>query len=192
MSEAAARRTLWSRLAILVLVVGLWLVPVPEGLTPQAWHLFALFAAAIAAVVIDALSILVASLGAAAGAVLTGTIPPAAAYAGFANGTIVLIVVAFLVARAVVTCGLGHRIGLAVVSVFGRSTLGLAYSLFLVDAVIAPAFPSNTARSGVLYPLAVSLAETAGAKPEDPCADAWVRSSCTAASPRCASRPRSG
>jgi len=168
MSEAPARRTLWSRLAILVLVVGLWLVPVPEGLTPQAWHLFALFAAAIAAVVIDALSILVASLGAAAGAVLTGTIPPAAAYAGFANGTIVLIVVAFLVARAVVTCGLGHRIGLAVVSVFGRSTLGLAYSLFLVDAVIAPAFPSNTARSGVLYPLAVSLAETAGAKPEDP------------------------
>ncbi len=51
---------------------------------------------------------------------------------------------------------------------FGRSTLGLSYSLFLVDAVIAPAFPSNTARSGVLYPLAVSLAGTAGAVPGDP------------------------
>jgi len=55
-----------------------------------------------------------------------------------------------------------------VVSVFGRSTLGLSYSIFLVDGVIAPAFPSNTARSGVLYPLAFSLAEAAGASPGDP------------------------
>jgi DASS family divalent anion:Na+ symporter len=53
-----------------------------------------------------------------------------------------------------------------VVSVFGRSTLGLSYSIFLVDAVIAPAFPSNTARSGVLYPLAYSVAEAAGVTPE--------------------------
>ena len=57
-------------------------------------------------------------------ALLTGVITPAAAWSGFANGTIVLIVVAFLVARAVVTCGLGERIGHAVVRVFGRSTLG--------------------------------------------------------------------
>ena len=34
--------------------------------------------------------------------------------------------------------------------------------------MIAPAFPSNTARSGVLYSLAVSLAGTAGARPDDP------------------------
>ena len=43
-----------------------------------------------------------------------------------------------------------------------------SYSLFLVDGVIAPAFPSNTARSGVLYPLAFSLAEAAGARPGEP------------------------
>jgi DASS family divalent anion:Na+ symporter len=44
----------------------------------------------------------------------------------------------------------------------------LSYSIFLLDAVIAPAFPSNTARSGVLYPLAFSLADAAGAKPDRP------------------------
>jgi divalent anion:Na+ symporter, DASS family len=54
------------------------------------------------------------------------------------------------------------------VSRFGRSTLGLSYSIFLLDAVIAPAFPSNTARSGVLYPLALSLANAAGATPDNP------------------------
>jgi len=165
---AGAKRTLIARGAILVLLAGLWLVPAPEGLTPQAWRLFAIFASTIAAVVVSALPILTASVLAVAIAVLTSTLPASDAYSGFANGTILLIVVAFLVARAVITSGLGKRIGFAVVSVFGRSTLGLAYSLFVVDAVIAPAFPSNTARSGVLYPLAFSLAEAAGAKPTDP------------------------
>jgi len=137
-------------------------------LTTPAWHLFALFVATIFAVVANALPVLTASLLALAAAVLTGTLAPAKAYSGFANGTILLIVVAFLVARAVVKCGLGERIGHAVVSLFGRSTLGLVYSVFVVDGVIAPAFPSNTARSGVLYPLAASLAEAAGARPGDP------------------------
>jgi DASS family divalent anion:Na+ symporter len=141
---------------------------VPEGLTKPAWHLFAIFIATIVAVVADVLPILTASAVAVAVAVLTGTLPPAKAYAGFANGTILLIVLAFLVARAVVTSGLGQRIGYAVVSIFGRSTLGLSYSVFLVDGVIAPAFPSNTARAGVLYPLAFSLASAAGATPENP------------------------
>jgi DASS family divalent anion:Na+ symporter len=157
-----------ARLATLGLALALWFWPAPEGLAPQAWHLFALFVAAIFAVVVNALPILTASILALAVAVLSGTLAPAEAYAGFANATILLIVVAFLVARAVVKCGLGQRIGHAVVSVFGRSTLGLVYSVFLVDGVIAPAFPSNTARSGVLYPLAFSLAEAAGASPGDP------------------------
>jgi divalent anion:Na+ symporter, DASS family len=162
------RAVLVARLATLALALGLWFWPVPDGLTPQAWHLFAIFVAAIFALVAGAFPVLTASLLALAASVLTGTLAPEAAYSGFANGTILLIVVAFLVARAVVQCGLGQRIGHTVVSLFGRSTLGLVYSVFLVDGVIAPAFPSNTARSGVLYPLTFSLAEAAGARPGDP------------------------
>jgi divalent anion:Na+ symporter, DASS family len=161
------RKKRLSQGAIFALVLGLWFSPVPEGVAPQAWHLFALFIAAIAAVVIDAFPILTASVLALAAAVLTGTLAPARAYSGFANGTILLIVIAFLVARAVVKCGLGARLGNLVVGFFGRSTLGLGYSVFLVDGVIAPAFPSNTARSGVLYPLVLSIAEAVGAKPGD-------------------------
>ena len=133
----------------------------------QAWRLFAIFASAIFSVVAGALPILTASVLAVAIAVLSGILPAADAYAGFGNGTILLIVIAFLVASAVVKSGLGARAGHWIVRGFGRSTLGLSYSIFLLDAVIAPAFPSNTARSGVLYPLALSLAETAGAKPTD-------------------------
>jgi len=162
---AADRKALLARAAVLALALGIWCLPAPEGLVPEAWHLFALFVAAIVSVVIGAFPILTSSVLALAAAVLTGTLPPAKAYSGFANGTILLIVVAFLVARAVVKCGLGERLGHLVVSAFGRSTLGLGYSVFLVDGVIAPAFPSNTARSGVLYPLVLSVAEAAGAKP---------------------------
>jgi DASS family divalent anion:Na+ symporter len=166
-APAAGRNVLLARGAVIALALGIWFSPVPEGLVPAAWHLFALFVAAIVSVVIGAFPILTSSVLALAAAVLTGTLAPAKAYSGFANGTILLIVVAFLVARAVVKCGLGERLGHLVVSAFGRSTLGLGYSIFLVDGVIAPAFPSNTARSGVLYPLVLSVAEAAGAKPGD-------------------------
>ena len=156
------RRTLVAQATTAVLVAAIWWTPPPEGLTLQAWRLFAVFAGAIFAVVVGALPILTASVLAAAMAVLTRLLPAADAYAGFANGTILLIVVAFLVANAVVTCGLGTRAGHLIVSRFGKSTLGLSYSIFALDAIIAPAFPSNTARSGVLYPLASSLAERGG------------------------------
>jgi DASS family divalent anion:Na+ symporter len=61
---------------------------------------------------------------------------------------------------------LGERLGYRAITIFGRSSLGLSYSIFALDAVIAPAFPSNTARSGVLYPFALSVAESAGVTPE--------------------------
>jgi len=150
------------------LTLGIWFTPVPAGLTEPAWHLFAIFTGAIVSVIVDAFPLLTAATLAVAAAVLTGTIMPAKAFAGFANASVLLVIVAFLVARAVVKSGLGRRISLAVVSAFGGSTLGLAYSIFLTDAAIAPAFPSNTARGGVLFPIVLSLAQGAGSMPDDP------------------------
>ena len=162
---AVASRSRITALVIAAAVIVMWFVPPPEGLTAQAWRLFALFAGAITLVLTGALPILTASVIAVAAAVLTGLLSPEQAYAGFGNSTILLIVLAFLVARSVVTCGLGTRIGHLVVSRFGRSTLGLSYCILGVDSIIAPAFPSNTARSGVIFPLAYSLANATGAQP---------------------------
>ena len=150
-----------------VIVFGLWLTPVPAGLTAPAWHLFAVFVAAIASVLVGAFPLLTSTMLAVAAAVLTGTVSPAQAFAGFANASVLLVVIAFLVAQAVVKSGLGHRISLFMVSLFGRSSLGLAYSIVLTDAIIAPAFPSNTARGGVLYPVVLSVAQGANSKPDD-------------------------
>jgi len=151
-----------ARWVTLAVALALWFVPPPGALSPQAWHLFAIFAVTILAVVIGAFPILTASILGLAAAILTGVLPTDVAYTAFANPTIVLIIVAFLLARSVVKCGLGQRLGYRAISLFGRSTLGLSYAIYVVDAVIAPAFPSNTARSGVLYPLVLSMAEAAG------------------------------
>src|SRR5262245_47783188 len=153
------------RLVTLAAALLIWFVPPPEGLSVQAWRLFAIFGATILAVVIGAFPILTASILGLASAILLGVLPTDVAYTAFANPTIVLIIVAFLLARSVVKCGLGQRLGYRAISLFGRSTLGLSYAIYVVDALIAPAFPSSTARSGVLYPLVASLAEAAGATP---------------------------
>lgn len=154
-------------IAALLLAISIWFAPIPEGLTREAWHLFAIFAAAIFAVIINALPLLTSALLAGAAAVLTGTLDPVKAFGGFANASVLLVIIAFLVAQAVVKCGLGKRISLHVVSLFGKSTLGLAYSIFITDALIAPGFPSNTARAGVLYPIILSLAQSSGSVPDD-------------------------
>jgi DASS family divalent anion:Na+ symporter len=141
---------------------------VPAGLTAPAWHLFAVFVAAISAVLVGAFPLLTSTMLAVAAVVLTGTIDAAKAFSGFANASVLLVVVAFLVAQAVVKSGLGRRISLFMVSRFGKSSRGLAYSIVLTDALIAPAFPSNTARGGVLFPIVLSVAQGSGSKPGDP------------------------
>lgn len=159
---------LLKRAAPFAIAAGIWLTPVPAGLTREAWQLFAVFIAAIACVLIGAFPLLTASMAAVSAIVLTGTISPQQAFSGFANASVLLVVIAFIVAQAVVKSGLGRRISLLMVSRFGSSPRGLAYSLVLTDAAIAPAFPSNTARGGVLYPIVLSIAKGAGSEPDSP------------------------
>ena len=161
-------RMLPRRILPFAIAIGIWLVPVPAGLTAPAWHLFAIFVAAIAAVLVGAFPLLTSTMIAVAAVVLTGTISATKAFGGFANPSVLLVVIAFLVAQAVVKSGLGRRISLFMVSRFGGSSLGLAYSIVLTDAAIAPAFPSNTARGGVLFPIVLSVAQGSGSTPDDP------------------------
>jgi DASS family divalent anion:Na+ symporter len=150
-----------------ILALVIWFSPVPAGLTAPAWHLFAIFVSAIVSVLIGALPLLTSTMLAAAAVVLTNTLTPAKAFSGFANPTVLLVVVAFLVAQAVVKSGLGNRISLMMVSRFGGSPRGLAYSIVLTDAVLAPAFPSNTSRGGVLFPVVLAIAQGSGSRPDD-------------------------
>ncbi|OHD84677.1 MAG: oxidoreductase [Sulfuricurvum sp. RIFCSPHIGHO2_02_FULL_43_9] len=153
--------------ALIFFALILWFTPPPLAMSPNVWYLFTIFITTIAAILFNLLPIIAASIIALAVSVLAGVIEPAKAYAGFSESFILLIVAAFLVSHAVHKSGLGKRLSLHIIRRFGHSTLGLGYSVIATDILIAPAFPSNTARSGVLYPIIYGLAHDCGSKVGD-------------------------
>jgi DASS family divalent anion:Na+ symporter len=157
----------WLQFSVVLLGTILWFLPTPDGLEAQAWHLFVIFIAAIYAVIINAMPIFTSSILALSVVVLTGTLTPKQAYSGFSEDFILLIIVAFLIARGVIKSGLGKRIAFLIIRKFGTSSLKLGYSIVAADMFISPAFPSNTARSGVLFPIVNALAADSGSKVSD-------------------------
>ena len=62
-----------------------------------------------------------------------------------------LIAIAFWLSGGFIKSGLGNRIAYGIVSVFGKTTLGLTYSLVFAEALLAPAIPSVAARAGMHF-----------------------------------------
>lgn len=157
---------------ILPIVVGLiiWaLTPFkPDALNDQSWYMFAIFVATIIACITQPMTIGAVSIIGFTIMVLVGIMDTKSAVEGFGNSSIWLIAMAFFISRGFVKTGLGRRIALQFVKLFGKKTLGLAYSLVGVDLILAPATPSNTARAGgIMFPIIKSLSESFGSTPKD-------------------------
>lgn len=157
---------------ILPIIVGLiiWaLTPFkPDALNDQAWYMFAIFVATIIACITQPMTIGAVSIIGFTIMVLVGIMDTKSAVEGFGNSSIWLIAMAFFISRGFVKTGLGRRIALQFVKLFGKKTLGLAYSLVGVDLILAPATPSNTARAGgIMFPIIKSLSESFGSTPKD-------------------------
>lgn len=148
------------------LVVVLWFMPVPEGLKPQAWHLFAIFMGTVVGFILQPIEAGSVALIAMVLTALTNTIKFNEVLTAFSGGTVWLIVSAFILARAFIITGLGRRIAYLVMRSFGDSSLKLVYSLVISDVIIGPAIPSNSARSGgLVFPIVQSLAHAFDSKP---------------------------
>ena len=177
----------WKFLVPPILGILLALVPAPAGLPPFAWHYFALFAAVIAALVLEPLpGGAVGLLGLTAAVLLarfvlfspeqlakpgfnSSSAALAWALSGFSNATVWLIFGAFMFALAYEKTGLGRRIALALVKLMGRSTLTLGYAVLGADLLLAPFTPSNTARSGgTIFPVISHLPPLYDSRPNDP------------------------
>ena len=157
-----AKRTIFPILLGLVI----WLIPVPAGLTPQAWHLFALLAAIITGFVAAPLPIgAVAFIGLTLTA-LTQTLTVREALGGFGSDSIWLIAAAFFFSRGFIKTGLGKRIAYMILKAIGDSTLKVAYAFTLSGLVVAPATPSSTARAGgIIFPILRSVISVLGSEP---------------------------
>ena len=169
----------------LALTLLIWFgIPVPEGVSPQAWHLLALFVGIIAGIIGKAMPIGAMAMLAITLVALTGvTVPelvdgqpvknPAGqamkdALSSLNNSLIWMIGVAIMISRGLLKTGLGARIGYLLISWFGKRTLGVGYSLAIADLFIAPVTPSNTARGGaIVHPIMKSIALSFDSNPEN-------------------------
>ncbi len=154
----------WS-VPVLVCII-IWLLPIPEGLSPQAWHIFAIFVATIAGILSSPIAsggLMFVALGV---AVFTNTLSFKAALSGFASGTVWMIFSAYVLSLGFVQSGLGRRIAYWCLSKFGGSSLGIAYALGIADLLMAPAMPSVTARSGgIILPISKSINQVLDSEP---------------------------
>ncbi len=156
----------WRAAAVVALPLALWWAPPPGNLTPGAMHLTAIFLGTILGLILQPLPQGAVVIAAVSVTAITGTLSPTDILIGYADSTVWLIVTAFLLARGFIHTGLGRRIAFQMVRRFGRSTLGLGYSLTIADMIIAPATPSNTARAGgILFPVVRALSSCLGSEP---------------------------
>ena len=161
-------------IAVLCTLIIWFVIPVPAGVTPDAWHLLALFIGTIAAIIgkalpIGAIAIIAMTLVAITG--VTADTPKQAmndALSSLSSSLIWLIGIAIMISRGLIKTGLGSRIAYNFIAIFGKKTIGIGYSLALAELLISPITPSNTARGGaIIHPIMRSIADSFGSRAED-------------------------
>jgi DASS family divalent anion:Na+ symporter len=159
---------------VLTVAFGMLALGPPAGLTERGWIAAAVFAATIVGflsrpvgmgpMVLLGLVVLLVT-----GVFGHGKQAIANALSGFGDGTVWLVVAAFLLSGTVVRTGLGRRIALAMIRALGRTTLGLGYAIAATELVLGPLIPAATARGGgVVAPIVVALAQALGSSPGGP------------------------
>ena len=150
----------------IALGVFIWVIPAPEGLNPKAWKVFALFVYTIAGMILNPIPRGALTITSLAVLLITKITTFAEAFQGFSNPTVWLITIAFFFARGFIKTGLGLRLAYNMMTVCGRTTLGMAYGLVFTDWILGSAIPSVTARAGgIMYPLVSSVSKAFDSHP---------------------------
>ncbi|QQS31769.1 MAG: DASS family sodium-coupled anion symporter [Acidobacteriota bacterium] len=159
---------LWRWLVTVGVGVAIAFAPIPEGITREAWTLFAVFIATIVGSIVQPLPGAAMVLVGVIATVVFGALKPAEALKGYSEPVVWLVLAAFFLSVGMINTGLGRRIALLFIKAIGRKTVGLSYALIGTDLVLASMIPSNAARNGgVILPIARSICETYDSRPDD-------------------------
>lgn len=151
---------------IAIYLTVVYLIPRPESVKPEGWRLSGIFFATIGGLMLQPIPGAALVLLAVTLTVISGALTISSALLGYADSSVWLVVAAFMISRSLLNTGLARRIALLFVRMFGKSSLGVSYSLAFSDVVLASIIPSNGARSGgVVLPIVRSIAELYGSKP---------------------------
>ncbi len=162
-----SKQIIGNKLLQFVLCMGvmlfIWFRPVPAGLDPKAWKLFAVFVFNVMGLILKPIPIGSISLISLLILITSNVMTFKMAFSGFSNETVWLIVCAFFIARGFIKTGLGVRIAYSLLMRCGKSTLGLGYGLVATDLILSASIPSLAARGGgVVYPIVLSLTKAFG------------------------------
>jgi DASS family divalent anion:Na+ symporter len=146
-------------IVLFLLGVGLWNINLAQGLDLKAWHLFITFLITILGIITTVMPMGAVSLLAITVLVLTNTLSLKEALSGFSSPIAWLVLIAFFIARGFIKTNLGKRIAYILITKFGKTNIGLSYSLIFTELLLSPMIPSTSARGGgIIYPIASSLA----------------------------------
>lgn len=140
----------------------IFFLPKPIDIEQRGWSLFALFVGTIVALITKPIPMGGVSLISLTIAMVFGILDvQQQALVGFSSSISWLIVVVFVISRGFIKTKLGDRLAYFFVKLFGKTTLGLGYSLVLTEMLIAPFMPSSIARAGgIIYPMIKSLSKS--------------------------------
>lgn len=156
MTEKKIKTYQW--LVPLVILIGLWFFPCPDGLSIKGWHIFAIFVSTIAGILCSPLPSGALLFLALTISLFTGTTSIKVALSGFSSATVWLIFSAYVLSLSFISSGLGRRVAYTMLSKFGSSSLGVAYAMGMADLTIASAMPSSAARGGgIILPVIKSI-----------------------------------
>jgi len=148
-------------------LVGLLALPRPDDLATPSWNLFLIFLGTIVGIMTQVFPMGAIALLAVSACAITKTLTIQQTLSAFSSPIGWLIFTAFLLARGFIKTGLGTRIAYHFIQIFGKSTLGLSYSLVFSEVFLSPITPSNTARgAGILFPVISSVSQGLGSDPK--------------------------
>jgi sodium-dependent dicarboxylate transporter 2/3/5 len=141
----------------LVSFVAVHAMETPAGLSPAGQSALAVFSLCLVYWVTNVLPLVVTSLLAIVLLPTTGALSAKDTYALFGNEAVFFILGAFILAAALMKCGLSTRIALTVLRRFGHTPRTLLLSLFLMNAFMS-FFMSEHAVAAMIFPITLEIA----------------------------------
>ncbi len=133
----------------------------------NGWYIFSVFSAIILSFIIKALPMGLAVLSGLFTLSISKVITFDESLSSYSDSTVWLVFAAFLIAKGVISSGLGKRIALQLIYWFGKNVFGISYAICLTELILAPVVPSNTARGGgIIAPIVDSISRSFKSSPQ--------------------------
>jgi di/tricarboxylate transporter len=129
-------------------------------MTPQIAYVLGLLLVGLVLFAWDRLSIDAVSLILLLALAIPGVLSPKEALAGFADETVIVLILLFVLTAGLVKTGVVERLGLRVASISGESPARMT-GVILVAVTVVSAFVSNTVTTAVFLPIVIGIARRA-------------------------------